>query len=228
MNQDQWQIATNVIFEAFNKNIQAEGKFHDHVTIHLGSKPYSCTHIIFPIIEPPHEITNTVVCATSKGSDQPAHTRSLIRAFASRLNINMSVKLLTEHHLEFLSLKGGCTDSPESTHVKMSHCWKSHVKAQLFFSRVWIEPVWINSRRKKIHDHMNIIHVVVYFFLLLECFITYSKMTLVAMCQRSRFMELTLVNIQVSLLRESFPRGKCGLALCLAFWCEFRLVDLEM
>ena len=34
-----------------------------------------------------HEISNNVVCATSKASDQPAHTRSLIRAFASRLNI---------------------------------------------------------------------------------------------------------------------------------------------
>ena len=29
----------------------------------------------------------------------------------------MSVKLLTEHHLEYLSLKGGCTGSSESTHV---------------------------------------------------------------------------------------------------------------
>ena len=37
--------------------------------------------------EPRHEISNNVVCATSKGSNQPAHTRSLIRAFASRLNI---------------------------------------------------------------------------------------------------------------------------------------------
>ena len=37
--------------------------------------------------EPGHEISNNVVCATSKGSDQPAHTRSLIRAFASRLSI---------------------------------------------------------------------------------------------------------------------------------------------
>ena len=37
--------------------------------------------------EPQHEISNNVVCATSKASDQPAHTRSLIRAFASRLNI---------------------------------------------------------------------------------------------------------------------------------------------
>ena len=39
------------------------------------------------IFEPWHEISNNVVCATSKDSDQPAHTRSLIRAIASRLNI---------------------------------------------------------------------------------------------------------------------------------------------
>ena len=37
----------------------------------------------------------------------------------------MSVKLLTEHRLEFVSLKGGCTGSSESTLVKMRHCWKS-------------------------------------------------------------------------------------------------------
>ena len=34
-----------------------------------------------------YEISNNVVRATSKGSNQPAHTRSLIRAFASCLNI---------------------------------------------------------------------------------------------------------------------------------------------
>ena len=39
----------------------------------------------------------------------------------------MSVKLLTEYHLEFLSLRGGSTGSPESIHVKMPHCWKFHV-----------------------------------------------------------------------------------------------------
>ena len=43
----------------------------------------------------------------------------------------MIVKLLTEHHLEFLSLKGGCTGSSESTHVKMAHCWKSHVMVEM-------------------------------------------------------------------------------------------------
>ena len=37
--------------------------------------------------EPAPEISNNVVYATSKASDQPAHTRSLIQAFASRLNI---------------------------------------------------------------------------------------------------------------------------------------------
>ena len=39
------------------------------------------------IIEPAHVTSNNVVCATSKASDQPAHTRSLIRAFASRMSI---------------------------------------------------------------------------------------------------------------------------------------------
>ena len=39
------------------------------------------------IIEPQHEISNNVVCATGKGTGQPVHTRSLTRAFASRLNI---------------------------------------------------------------------------------------------------------------------------------------------
>ena len=43
----------------------------------------------------------------------------------------MSIKLLIEHHLEFLSLKGGCAGSFESFHVKMPHRWKSHVTAQL-------------------------------------------------------------------------------------------------
>ena len=43
----------------------------------------------------------------------------------------MTVKLLTEPHLEFLSLKGGYTASSESTLVKMSQCQKSHVAAHM-------------------------------------------------------------------------------------------------
>ena len=37
--------------------------------------------------EPVHEISNNVVCVTSKASDQPAHMHSLIRASVSRLSI---------------------------------------------------------------------------------------------------------------------------------------------
>ena len=43
----------------------------------------------------------------------------------------MIVKLLTERHLEFLSLKGGCRGLSESTLVKMSNCWKSHAAAHM-------------------------------------------------------------------------------------------------
>ena len=41
----------------------------------------------------------------------------------------MTVKLLTEHHLEFLSFKNGCTGSYKSTLLKMPHRWKSHATA---------------------------------------------------------------------------------------------------
>ena len=39
------------------------------------------------LIERRYEISNNVVCVTSKGSDQPVHMRSLIRAFTSLSNI---------------------------------------------------------------------------------------------------------------------------------------------
>ena len=51
----------------------------------------------------------------------------------------MNVKLLTEQNLEFLSFKGGCAGSSESTHVKMPHCWKSHIAAQIFFSNRYLQ-----------------------------------------------------------------------------------------
>ena len=44
----------------------------------------------------------------------------------------MSGKLLTEHHLEFLSLKGCCRGSSESALVKTSNCWKSHAVAHIY------------------------------------------------------------------------------------------------
>ena len=41
----------------------------------------------------------------------------------------MTVKLLAEQHLEFLSLKGGCIGLCKSIFVKMPHCRKSRVTA---------------------------------------------------------------------------------------------------
>ena len=43
----------------------------------------------------------------------------------------MIVELLAEHHLECLSLKRGRRGSSESTLVKMSNCWKSHVMTHI-------------------------------------------------------------------------------------------------
>ena len=63
----------NLIFLFFNQNIHRL-----NVTVLLSA---------VNTYEPVHEICNNVVCTTSKASDQPAHTPSLIRAFASGLNI---------------------------------------------------------------------------------------------------------------------------------------------
>ena len=57
-----------------------------------------------------HEISNNVVCATSKVSDQ---------SLCYSLEYSMDVKLLIKYHLEFLSLKGDCLGSYESTLVKL-------------------------------------------------------------------------------------------------------------
>ena len=57
----------------------------------------------------------------------------------------MTVKLLVEHHLEFLSLKGGCARSSESTLVKMTHCWRSHVAAHLVFS-ITFQPAFQSAK----------------------------------------------------------------------------------
>ena len=53
----------------------------------------------------------------------------------------MIVRLLTEQHLEFLSLKVGCTGSSESTLVKMSNCWKSRALAHMRLISMCTFPV---------------------------------------------------------------------------------------
>ena len=73
------------------------------------------------------EISNNVVCATSKASDQPVRIRAVSHEYS------LTVRLLTEHHLVFFSFKAVCTGSSESVLVKMPHCWKSHVTAHMLW-----------------------------------------------------------------------------------------------
>ena len=47
------------------------------------------------------------------------------------LEYSMTVKLLSKHNLEIISLKGGCAGASESTLVKIPHCVKSHVAARI-------------------------------------------------------------------------------------------------
>ena len=80
----------------------------------------------------------------------------------------MSVKLLTEHRLEFLMLKGDYTGSSESTLVKMPYCWKSHVGSNVICTGCPFQthPLSItnvvsivseSSELRKIYIHVNVL-----------------------------------------------------------------------
>ena len=57
-------------------------------------------------------------------------------SFCLSLEYSMIVKLLTERLLKFLSIKGGCRGSSESTLVKKTNCWKSYAMAQIVFGLI--------------------------------------------------------------------------------------------
>ena len=58
--------------------------------------------------------------------------------------------------MEFLSLTGGCTGSPESIHVKMPHCWKSHVTAHISYTGVAGIVIPVQCGKKK-QDALDIL-----------------------------------------------------------------------
>ena len=68
----------------------------------------------------------------------------------------MSVKLLTEHHLEFISLTGDFTGLSESTHVEIPHFSKSRVAAHISLSgaltRFYARPVAFPIITQKCHE----------------------------------------------------------------------------
>ena len=81
----------------------------------------------------------------------------------------MSVKLLTEHHLEFLSLRGGCTGSSESIHVKIPYYRKSRLMSILF----WLDCAnqespkffcFVNTGNKEIKSYSGISKYLMFLF----------------------------------------------------------------
>ena len=88
---------------------------------------------------------------------QPAHTRSLIRAFACRLNIKwVSIKLLSEHNLEFLSLKARLSLFMSKCHIVANHmsrfiCHsKRSNKDELYIFKIFLKVVHrISGNRKR-------------------------------------------------------------------------------
>ena len=85
---DIFKILCWIFFSYYN--ISINGPVHVNLALNApASRKCSSEPALFAytVYEQWHEISNNVVCATSKGSDQPAHTHRLIRACASRLNI---------------------------------------------------------------------------------------------------------------------------------------------
>ena len=81
-----------------------------------------------------HEISKNVVSATRKKLRPACAYAQSDQSLCQSLEYYMMVKLLTEQHLEFLSLKAGCTGSFKSILVKIPHSWKSRVAAHLSWS----------------------------------------------------------------------------------------------
>ena len=70
------ELLAKLEIEDLGLNLREKVHWFGHVERSSGADRTSC--------EPLHEISNNVVCATSKGSDLPAHTHSLLRAYAGR------------------------------------------------------------------------------------------------------------------------------------------------
>ena len=72
------------------------------------------------------------------------------------LDYSISIKLLTEHHLEFLSLKGGCTDSSQSTLDKIPHCWNLMSRLKLFTGMLSIN----SNKKRNMPIHLDLLCVI--------------------------------------------------------------------
>ena len=113
------------------------------------NKAWEMISLIFNIIEPRHKVSNNVVCATSKRSDQPAHTRSLIRAFVRRLNILWQLSYWLNIILGFYTWKEAA-QVHLSLHLSKYHIVGNHMsRLNYYYTRNYLGilvkcPFWCN------------------------------------------------------------------------------------
>ena len=100
------------------------------VAVKLNIRPYirgyTSQNDSYHLNELRHEISNNVVCATSKASAQSAYTCSLIRAFASRLNILWVLNYWLNIVWSLLAKKGAAQACP-SLHLSKCHIVGNHM-----------------------------------------------------------------------------------------------------
>ena len=74
----------------------------------------------------------------------------------------MNVKLLTEHRLEFLSIKECYTGSSESTLVKMPYCWKSHVGSKMHHEHIFFVSPFLDqwNFHKAANNKVRMVHCI--------------------------------------------------------------------
>ena len=90
-----------------------------------------------------------MVCATSKGSDQPAHTRSLIRAFTRHLNILWLLGYWLNINWRFWAQKDA-TQPLLSQHLSTYHLVGNHMSRLSFYcvlAIVWLFAFCVSSLR---------------------------------------------------------------------------------
>ena len=94
--------------------------------------------------KPWHEISNNVLCATSKASDQPAHMSSLIWAFASRLNILWMLSYWLNSIWRYYAYKEAA-EAGLSLHLSKYHIVWNHMSRLILFSWETIRYLWYVS-----------------------------------------------------------------------------------
>ena len=68
-------------------NSEDPDKMQHGAAFHQGLSRITRNNLQTQNFEPRHEISDNVKCTANKALDHPAHTHSLARAFASRMNI---------------------------------------------------------------------------------------------------------------------------------------------